>query len=637
MNFFDKILANVNPQAKQAFTQTGKTISQTFKPVTQFWQQITQPVSQIGTGMIQWAQKIGADIKTGIQSWVKQWKISRLFSDEKSAYDNMIKDWISSDEAFNVITQRRQAIKQTVWLSDWLTPDEQEALKKMNDDWVDAITAAWMLKQYQSQYKDRATQQFEEKYQKWTPLQKWAYNALMLGAGATEKVLQYGGNILDFATFWKAWFWEEVKKMREVTESPEFDSKAFSVGRALPDVALAVSPIWGWYLAWAKWAWSLALRSGVVGAWFWATQPILDKWDESTMWDIAKWWAIWGAIGGAIPIVWTALSKWIKKWWEVLYKTAIKPNAQEAERIIASEAKTFANKEAIKKINASKLSDATKAKKISALKWEAPILRSDTALKYWIAWTEKQIGVKWKWESTKLWRDKVWPAISKSKAEHNIDDMFKRAEDIISKEKSSLRRQELIDGLEALKDDFAKTWKTKFTTWDLQAEKSMLDEFTPTKVWKWKEVAQWYAQVKNTMANIFREQVREDLWKIGWESAKRVYADYANLSALEDIWVKWITEWWLKWWFWTFWSTLYDKLATPVKTVWWKYIYKLGNWIEYVWPKWVNTLGKYLKSKWYKVVWNNIVNLSKNVTPLTIRGASVLANSIGWDNRWNNR
>lgn len=37
--------------------------------------------------------------------------------------------------------------------------------------------------------------------------------------------------------------------MQEVTKSPEFDSTAFKAGQVLPDIALAVSPIGGGYLA----------------------------------------------------------------------------------------------------------------------------------------------------------------------------------------------------------------------------------------------------------------------------------------------------------------------------------------------------------------------------------------------------
>ena len=70
---------------------------------------------------------------------------------------------------------------------------------------------------------------------------------------------------------------------------------------------------------------------------------------------------------------------------------------------------------------------------------------------------------------------------------------------------------------------------------------------------------------------------------------------------LRDIGIKWLTEWWLKGWFGTFWSTIYDSLATPIKTLWGKYLYKLGNGIEFVWPKGIVTFAQFLKSKWMTV------------------------------------
>lgn len=55
--------------------------------------------------------------------------------------------------------------------------------------------------------------------------------------------------------------------MEQVTQSPEFSqSSAFKAGTYAPDVALAVSPIGGGYLAGAKGLPQLALRSGIVGA-----------------------------------------------------------------------------------------------------------------------------------------------------------------------------------------------------------------------------------------------------------------------------------------------------------------------------------------------------------------------------------
>jgi hypothetical protein len=537
-------------------------------------------------------------------------KALTLFADEQNAYDAMKQDWLWDDEAFWLVKQRREQMVQ--WLK--LTPIEVTALKQMANDGLSTEESLSLLAQWRNLQKETAKSDFEEKYAKWNILQKGAYQALSVWAWNLNTLLKYGGNVLDFATFGKAWFGEDVKAMQEVTQSPEFGSAWFKVGKVLPDIAMAVAPVWtAWvatkWLAWAVKTWAK------IGATYWAIHPILQKWSEAWVKDIATWAIVWGAIWGAIPIAWKAISKawWIvKKSWKALYKTAIKPTAQEARQIISTEAK---------------LAWSTKA---WAKKIKMPVTRADTALEYGITGTEKGIAVKWQIEANKIFKKVITPALKKSKAEHSIDDIFTKVEQQIAWEKSALRKKELMEWLSALKEDYLSTGKKTFTTADLQAEKSMLDEFTPTKIFKWKEVSQGYNQVKNTLANIMREQVRTDLSKVWVKNAQKLYKDYANLSALEDIGVRWITEWGLQGWFGTFWSTVYDKIATPVKTVWGKYIYKLWNWVEYVWPKWMDTLGKYLKSKWYKVVGWNIINLSKNGNAPLIRGTVLSTGSGSW-------
>lgn len=574
MNLFDNIIKSQFDQfTKQGQPQTVPTFATPQAPRTMNY---TAPV----------VQKPQEPVK----------KPMTLFANEKNTYNQMLADGLKEEEAQNLVKEHRKKLYPNIDLN----PVEVAALRQMANDWLTSYEAAELLKKSKAQKKVKEWEDFQKKYEQGNLLQKGAYNTLAFAAGNLETIAKYGGNILDFATGWQAGFWEDVKAMEQVTQSAEFsDSTAFKAGTYAPDVAMAVAPVGG-----VSTAWTLG-KSIIQWAKIWATygwvNPILQKWSDATAMDIWKWALIWWAVWGAIPIAWKVISKWgdlIKKSGKALYKTAIKPNAQEARQIIQATAK-----------------------------WkELPVTRADTALKYGITGTEKGIWVKWVRESDKIFKKTINPAMAKSKAEHNVDDLFTRAEQQIAWEKSALRKKELMDWLAALKEDYLATGKKTFTTADLQAEKSMLDEFTPTKVFQGKEVAQGYNQVKNTLANIMREQVREDLWKVWVKNAKELYRDYANLSALEDVWVKWITEWWLKWWFGTFWSTVYDKIATPVKTVWGKYIYKLGNGIEYVWPKWMDTLGKYLKSKWYKVVGWNIINLSKNANLPLIRG-TVLSNS----------
>lgn len=307
------------------------------------------------------------------------------------------------------------------------------------------------------------------------------------------------------------------------------------------------------------------------------------------------WQVTWKAIGKALELPWKAT----KKAWEALYKTAIKPNVNEAEMLLR--AKAWLSK--------------------------TPITRADTALKYWIAWTETWLWVQWLKKASNIFKETIWPALEKSNITHNIDDLFKKTEDIIMQEKSALRKQDLIEWLNALKDDYLKTWKNIFTSADLQAEKSALDEFTPSKIFQWKEVSNWYNQVKNTFANTLRGQVREDLWKTWVTNAKELYRDYANLTELSKIWIKWLTEWGLKWWFGTFWSTLYDKLATPIKTVWWKILYKTWDWLEFIWPKWIKKVWDFLKINKIDITdWNIIKKNSNDI----INNKILLGSTTAW-------
>lgn len=530
-------------------------------------------------------------------------KTMTLFANEKKTMDQMLADGLSEDEATALVKEHRKKLYPNLDL----TPVEVAALRQMANDGLTSYEASDLLKKSKEQKKVKAWEDFQKKYEQGNLLQKGAYNTLAFAAGNLETIAKYGWNILDFATGWQAGFWEDVKAMEQVTQSPEFsDSTAFKAGTYLPDVAMAVAPV-GWVAtAWTLWK-AIIQWAKIWGVYGWVN-PILQQGSDASMMDIGKWAAVWATVWAAIPVAWKLISKWadlVKKSGKALYKTAIKPSADEARAILKSE----------------------------ALWTKAPVTRADTALEYWITWTEKSIWVKWIRESDKIFKKTINPALDKSKAQHSIDDLFAKVEKNIQSEWSALRKQELMDWLWALKEEFSTTGKNVFSTKDLQFEKSSLDKFTPAKIFKGKDVAQWYNQVKNTLANVMREQVREDLGKVWIKNAKELYGNYANLIQLEDIWVKWITEGGLKGGFWTFWSTVYDKIATPIKTVWGKYIYKLGNWVEYVWPKWMDTLGKYLKSKGYKVAGGNIINLSKNVRNPLIRGGVLSTSPDSWMDR----
>lgn len=324
------------------------------------------------------------------------------------------------------------------------------------------------------------------------------------------------------------------------------------------------------------------------------TAPVL-KWTltggrEWLGFDLAQgkapwsWTIIWAGIGAVSPIAQAGIGligKWIKKAWWSLYKTAIRPNTEEARNIIEAKAR----------------------------KTKLPTTVADTALKYWVQGTEKRIWVQGVRKADEIFKKTISPALEKSKATHNIDDVFAKVEKQIAETKSVTRKQELMDGLAAWKEEFATTGKKVFSTSDLQAEKSALDKFTQSKIFKGKEVANGYNQVKNILANVMRQQVRDDLVETGVKNAKELYKDWANLMELEKIGIKWITEGGKRWGSWTAIMTILDKYLTPVKTIWGNQLYRAWKWIEFIWPKWIKTLGSFLRKWWYKLVWDVLTKI----------------------------
>lgn len=287
-------------------------------------------------------------------------------------------------------------------------------------------------------------------------------------------------------------------------------------------------------------------------------------------WKVAKW-----AITAPTKIIQTT-GEVTEEAWKRLYKTAITPTANEAELLLR--AKAWLGKE--------------------------PITRAETALKKWIIGTETGIWVKSLKEADKIFKETVNPAMEKSTAMHDIDDLFTRVESKIMEEWSALRKKELQEGLQALKDDYLATGKKQFSTKDIQAEKSSLDEFTPSKLFQWKEVSSGYNQVKNTLANIFREQVYEDLAKTGVKNAKEMYRDYANLVDLHKIGITWITSGKLKGGTGGFISWLWDMAVTPTATAWGLFLYKVWKWLQQATfraPKGIKTLWEYINKKWFTI------------------------------------
>lgn len=279
------------------------------------------------------------------------------------------------------------------------------------------------------------------------------------------------------------------------------------------------------------------------------------------------------------------VSPTLKKAGTALYKTGFTPNAKEAEQIVAYEA--------------SQPSIAAKLYgngNIVGNPTFKPTLRSDTALRAGIAGTEKQIGVQAKASADTLWKTEIAPVVEKSPVRITKEEMFAPVEERIAKTIDPSRKQALMDALEAVKEDYKNV--PDFSLKDAQSLKSSLDEFTPTKMFRGKDVANELKVVQHDMANAIRSKTYESLADV---NIKQKYLDYGNLAELEKVGIKAISEGGFKGGFGGFWSSVYDKLLTPVKTVGGKTLYKIGDKLEVTAPKSFKgkTLRDYLESVGY--------------------------------------
>lgn len=274
----------------------------------------------------------------------------------------------------------------------------------------------------------------------------------------------------------------------------------------------------------------------------------------------------------------TALSgRAIKGAGSTLYKSAITPNVQEAERILAYRAKTpFL----------SRVVDASKE----------PLTRGKTALEQGLYGTESMVGVQAKRKSDSLWNKEIAPAVKNSDVQMTKDELFSSALERINATTDPTRRKALINAYDALLEDYAE-FPEAFDLTKAQALKRDLAQFTPAKVFKGQDVASEVRMLQADMADAVRRKTYDSLSDI---NIKKKYLDWANLHELENIGVKAISEAQFKGGSGTLIGGLWDMATTPIKTVGGQVIYRVGDFFEFKAPKGVKTFGEYLKKQGYE-------------------------------------
>lgn len=281
---------------------------------------------------------------------------------------------------------------------------------------------------------------------------------------------------------------------------------------------------------------------------------------------------------------------------ERAFKSAINLTVDEAEAVQANAIKKAFIQKEMK--NVAKGSDEFKALQgqLEVAKKYAPTTRADTALEKGIMGTEKMIGKQAGVEKLGLWKNNIEPALKNSQDKITKDELFSRARQTVEAELEPGRKQALQDAYEALLEDYKDFADTDLLT--ANRIKTSLDKFTPTKIFKGKEVASEYKTLKADLASAIRTKTYESLKEA---NIKKAYRDYANLQELEKVGIRALTDAGFKGGFGGFWSTLYDAATTPIKTVGGQVLYRVGNKLEFIGDKGIKTLGEYLNKKGAKL------------------------------------
>lgn len=219
-----------------------------------------------------------------------------------------------------------------------------------------------------------------------------------------------------------------------------------------------------------------------------------------------------------------------------------------------------------------------------------PVTTGQTATQLGISGTEKGIGVKSKVAQHELYTKTIEPALKSDKTVIPKEDFITKLQEKIDTEPFKGRRDELQEGLDALAEEMNPT----YTLETANKTKTSLDQFTPIKSFKGKDIANAYNQVKADFANLIRETTYKQLKDA---NIKKSYIDYSNLKELEKLGIKARTGAGFKGGFGGFWSSVWDTLVTPVTTTAGKYLYKAGDLLEFESPKPVKTVGEFIEGQ----------------------------------------
>lgn len=208
-----------------------------------------------------------------------------------------------------------------------------------------------------------------------------------------------------------------------------------------------------------------------------------------------------------------------------------------------------------------------------------PITEANTAARKGLTGTEWRLGVQAKQVADDLWTGTIEPKLNAVKGNVNMKSFFAEVEKEIRKTANLGRKNDLLEGLTALKEDFKNVGNIKLPK--LQGYKEGWAEFIPEATYKGKPIASSLKAVKDIAA----DKARQIIYKHVGDEGKQAYLDYGNLKSIMKSGVKSIADPAKRSLSRNIWEAFMDKAITPVATMGGKILYKTGEGLEFIGQK----------------------------------------------------
>ena len=237
-----------------------------------------------------------------------------LFSDEVQFKADLLQEWYDEDFISKTLSNRRKDLLK----NSKIDQEEAKALLQMQKDWLDTETAISTLKDFRKRKKQEAYDDLSFIWKVW----KNIFDAWVWTISWWVRTVW---GVLDYVSWWTSDIWKDALKGSDYAREVNPNSLAFKWWELFWQTAIEtawlrwlskvpwLNTVWSklWLTKLAPTLWWKVIQWAKVWAIYGGLQPIYEKWNEATAWDIWQSALIWWALGTALPIT---LNKWLKYW-----------------------------------------------------------------------------------------------------------------------------------------------------------------------------------------------------------------------------------------------------------------------------------------------------------------------------------